>query len=137
MGDLKTLGRDEKMHVFVHEGPGIYRHYSYDRWERLPALTSPVEERIYTYDEAKAWVDSQMMDEKPISKEEVDTFKRGWWGAYDGKASVEPDYPTKTDRVIKQFTCERCGIEVYGTPMKYGFHEQLCKMCWKKLGGDT
>src|SRR6267378_1031647 len=93
--DLRTLGRDERMHVFLHEAPGVYRHYSYPRWEKLPVERLEDDGRAYTLEEAQTWVDAQMMKEPPISEEEVDSFRRGWWSAYDGKASTEPDYPDK------------------------------------------
>lgn len=135
--DLKTLGRDEKWHIFVHEGPGIYRHYSYNRWERLPALTIPVEERAYTLEEAVQWVESQMMNETPISQEELEMFKRGWWSSYDGKASTEPDYqkPPPPPLTKGQFRCEKCGGEFFLPKYRYGFHDSLCRNCRFKLGG--
>lgn len=94
MSDIVVRGRDERTHIFRHEKPGVYVHYSRPLWEKFSLELIEDHGREYSYGDIEIWIDALGISPNPITDRELKWVHNAISRGYDGKSAAEPDPDT-------------------------------------------
>jgi hypothetical protein len=139
MADFKVFSmRDERVHVFRHEAPGRWKHYSRLRWEKH-AVEREEDNRSWSMGEVEAYIAAVRAPVEIITDAEIEWVKNGLKKGYEGKDAIEPNPDPnhvnhKKHDPYEWFICSECQKQFPFTERKrYSWEtKSYCLACWEK-----
>lgn len=139
MADYRTFSmKDERVHVFRHESPGKWKHYSRPRWEKN-AMEREEDHRQWTISEVQAWIAAEGPPVNPITDKELDWIQSGLAKSHKGESATEPTADPGRFRpdTALTFQCDACKREFpIDVRKKYSWGTvSLCPPCFADRSG--